>query len=49
MRDHEQVPSVIQQRARVSDDMPVRAILSWEQIARPRIVTARGEGAAHRP
>lgn len=40
VRDHQQVPPVVQQIARITDDMTVRAVFARQQVAGPSVVTS---------
>jgi hypothetical protein len=46
MRDDQQIPPIGEHAAHVADDVPVRAVLGREQIARPCVEAASGEGPA---
>lgn len=48
MGDHQQVPPVVQQITRVADNVPVRSILTRQQIAGPRIVAPFQKRVTHR-
>ena len=47
MGDHEQVPPIVQQIARVADDVAVGAVLAGQQVARPSVVAERQKGVPH--
>lgn len=47
MRHHEEVPTVAEIVANISDDVLVAAISGREEIDRPGVVTHGGKGPAH--